>query len=67
MRDSRLGQVGALVDDARCLLADIEGEGWPVGLSPEELRLAISERHQIRSARAYLNTVIDLVNKVEER
>lgn len=67
MRDSRLGQAGALVDDARCLIADIAEEGWPLGLGPEARRKAIAERAQLNVVRAHLNRAIEAMNKVEER
>lgn len=53
IRDSRINQVGALVDDARTLLGDLAEEGW------RELEIARARKH--------LNAAIVSINRLQGR
>lgn len=53
MIDTRLAQISALVDDARCLVVDLQEEG-----PPEEWRLELTRSHR------FLNAVIQSMNNL---
>lgn len=60
MRDTRITQALALVDDARCLLAELLDEGMDINVS-------LRERNHIHSARVFANGAIDQLNAVVRR